>query len=314
VKAAERQKLKHDKYAETVVSGLQWAKVHQSKVIAVAAAVVIVAAAVVWIIHTRIQAQQEARAQLTECQMSADQALTLKDDARTEAIKDALAHLDTLVKSYPDSEVAPQAVLQAAELLSAAGQAAKAADYYQRLLEMSGAPEGMKTLARRGLAASLEQSGDVEKAIAQYKALAAASSPREAVEADWDIGRCYDQFLKDPENAKTYYRKAIADGGDSTWAELARFRLESLERGPTPPESAASAPATTAAAPATTDAAPAVTASEPATTGSAPAMTAAAPETAGSAPATTASEPETTASTPSSTTSTPAATTAPSAE
>ena len=60
VKAAERQKLKHDKYAETVVSGLQWAKVHQSKVIAVAAAVVIVASAVVWVIHSRIQAQPDA--------------------------------------------------------------------------------------------------------------------------------------------------------------------------------------------------------------------------------------------------------------
>lgn len=261
MKAAERQKLKHDKYAETVVSGLQWAKEHQAKVIAVVASLLILAGAVVWTLHSRMQAQQDAQAQFNEYRTMADRALGMKDEARTEAVQDALTHLDGLVKSYPDSGVAPQALLQAAELLTATGRPAKAAGYFERLLGMSGAPEGMKALARRGLAASLEQSGEAEKAIVQYKALAASSAPQEAVEADWDIGRCY-ELLKDPENAKSFYRKAIELGGESKWAELARFRVESLERGPTPPESAAtSAPATASSAPATT--APAAAAASP---------------------------------------------------
>jgi len=284
VKAEERHKLKQDKYADTMVTAWQWAKAHQSSVIAFVSAAVIVAGVVVWTLYSRLRAEQDAQAQFDEYQMSADRALGMKDPARAEAIQDALAHLNGLVKTYPNSEAAPQALLEAAELLSATGQPAKAAGYYERLAQMAGAPEGLKMLARRGLAASLEQSGDVERALAQYRELAAASAPQEAVEADWDIGRCC-ELLKDPENAKSFYRKAIELGPETKWAELARFRVESLDRGPTPPESAAP---------------------EPATAGPAPATTA-------SKPPSTMSTPSSTTSTPSSTTSAPAATTAPAA-
>jgi tetratricopeptide (TPR) repeat protein len=304
VKSEERQKLKHDKYAETVVSGLHWAQVHQSKVIAVIAAAVIIGVAVVWTLHARLQSQQEAQAQFVEYETSADHALGMKGDARTEAIKDVIAHLDGLVKLYPDSEIAPQALLQAADLLSATGQPAKAANYFERLTEMSNAPDGLKMLARRGLAAALEQSGDAEKAIVQYKALAEVSTAQEAVEADWDIGRCY-ELLKDPENAKTYYKKAIESGGESKWAELARFRVESLERGPAAPESIAPAPATTAAAPAAT--------AETPSAAPVPASTTSTPESTTSTPATTAQMPAPEAPAPA-TTSSAAAATAPGAQ
>ena len=296
MKAADRQLLKHDKYAETVVSGLQWAKKHQSKMIAAGAALVIIAGAIVWTLHSRMQTQQDAQTQLTQYEASADSALRMKKgDARTEAVKDALSHLDGLVNQYPDSDVAPQALLRAAELLSDTGEPAKAGAYFERLVEMSGAPEGMKALARRGWAASLEQGGDVEKAIVQYKVLAEASSPQEAVEADWDIGRCY-ELLKDPENAKSFYGKAIEAGPETKWAELARFRNESLARGPMTPESAAPAAAATGAAAATTGSAPAATASEPATTASMP--EAAPSEAATSSPEPAASEPAAAATSP----------------
>ncbi len=91
MKASERQMLKHDKYADTVVSGLQWAKKHQSKMIAIGAAVVIVAGAIVWTVHSRMQAQEDAQTQLTQYEASADSALRMKGDARAEAIKDALS-------------------------------------------------------------------------------------------------------------------------------------------------------------------------------------------------------------------------------
>jgi tetratricopeptide (TPR) repeat protein len=197
--------------------------------------------------------------------------------------------------------MAPQALAEAAELLMAGGQPAKAAGYFERIVEMPGAPAGMKMLARRGLAASFEESGDVEKAIAQYLALAEASSAQEAVEADWDAGRCY-ELLKDSENAKSFYRKAVESGGDSKWAELARFRVESLARGP---ESIASAPAATASAPAATSAAPAATVG--------PATIRVEPVPPASAPAATASTPASTPSMPSSTESTPSPTAAPAA-
>ncbi len=294
MKAAERHRLKEDKYAETVMSAWQWAKAHQSKVIAIVAVVILVTGAILWTLHARMKAQQDAETQFDEYQTSADSALGMKGEARDEAIKDALSHLDGLVREYPDSDVAPRALLRAAELLTATGQPAKAAGYFERLTEMSGAPEGMKTLARRGWAASLEQSGDVEKAIVEYKALADASTPQEAVEADWDIGRCC-EMLKDPENAKTFYQKAIESGGETTWAELARFRVESIGRGPMPAESVSSAPAATVSAPATTGAASAATVSAPAATVSAPAETLSAAAATASTPAATSSAPETSA-------------------
>ena len=173
-------------------------------------------------------------------------------------------------RQYPDSDVAPQALLQAAELLTATGQPAKAAGYFERLVEMAGAPEGMKMLARRAWAASLEQSGDVEKAIVQYKALADASTPQEAVEADWDIGRCY-EMLKDPENAKRFYRKAIESGSESQVGGTGA--LPRREPGARPDAAGEQSPAVplrpapTAAgeqgAPATTVSAPAATAAAP---------------------------------------------------
>ena len=293
MKADERHKLKHDKYAESVVSGLQWVKVHQSKVIAVVAALVIVAGVIVWTIHSRIQARQDAEKQLSEYQMSADRAFSLKGDAQTEAVKDALAHLDGLANSYPDSDIASRALMRAAELLSETGDPAKAAGYYERVVEMAGAPDALKALARRGWAASLEQTGDVEKAIVQYKVLAESSLPQEAVEANWDVGRCY-ELLKDPENAKVYYRKAIEAGGDSKWAELARFRVEALALGPAGAQAFPSgrllglgAPMTTSAAPAVTSS-PAPTASAPATTAPMPAATSSAAPTSSPAPANTA--------------------------
>ena len=219
-------------YSDTVViTALRWTKKHPSKVMAVVAALLIAAIAVVWTMHSRIQAQRDAQTQLTKYQTSAEQAEAMKGDGRSEAVRDVLSHLDGLAKSYPDTDVAPQALLQAAELLRATGQPEKAARYYERLLEMPEKQKGMNRWARRGLAASLEAAGDAEKAIVQYKALealAAASAPQEAAEADCGIGRCY-EILKDPENAKSFYRKAIESDGESNWADLARSRIVSLE-------------------------------------------------------------------------------------
>jgi tetratricopeptide (TPR) repeat protein len=268
--------LKHDKYAETVVSALQWAKAHQPQVIAVIAALAVVAGVVVWTIHSRIQERRQAESELDEYEASADRAEGTTGEARPEAIKDALAHLDGLAKSYPDSDVAARAVLRAGVLLYDTGDPAKAAGYFERVVEMAGAPEELKALARRDWAASLEESGEVEKAIVQYKILAESGLPQEAVEADWDVGRCY-QLLKDPEDAKVYYRKAIESGDDSEWAKLARFRAETLALGPTETSPPAVPPrGPEASAPASTRAALAATSSpEPAT--SAPAAPAASP-------------------------------------
>ena len=124
---------------------------------------------------------------------------------------------------------------------------------------------GLRTLAQRGLAESLEAAGKFQEAVQEYNTLAADSQKAEArqetAEADWDVGRCY-EHLGSIEQAKVFYAKAQELGGDSNWGNLARFGLESLSHPNQPQPKREIAPATphtatSAAAPVASPTAPA---------------------------------------------------------
>ena len=185
--------------------------------------------------------------------------------------------------------------LRLSELLTAAGQPAKAAAL-RRLLEMAGAPEGMKMLARRGLAACSSRAATWRGRIVQYKALAAAKKPRRKTSRAFrDIGRCYEgaSFKGPGEREATSTRQAIAAVPESQRADPARFRVESLRARPDAAGDAApgagpapgAAAAATRSAPATTISALAATASKPATTASMPQATPSAAATSSPEPA-----------------------------
>jgi len=266
VKAAERHRLKRDKYAETVVTGIQWSRHHVTAVIAGSIVVLGVAAGILWFVYSRQQAQLAAADRLSKIQSSAAMALTEKDAAREDAIRKVQADYDALIRSPSDASVAPLAAYWAAAFLSEADKPAEAAGYFERAVGLAGARTGLRKLAQRGLAESLEAAGKFETAIQEYKTLAEESEKAEArqdaAEADWDIARCYEQ-LGDIEQAKVFYAKARELGGDSSWGNMARFGLESLSHSKTPkPKSAATPPpkpetATSGAAPAPAPAAPA---------------------------------------------------------
>jgi tetratricopeptide (TPR) repeat protein len=240
VKAAERHKLKHDKYAEGVVTGLQWARLHPAQIALAVAITIAVAAGIIWYFYSREQSNRAADVLLTTLKTRSAQVLTLNKEQRAAAITSVLTNYDSLAADYAGTNIAPVAMLQAGEFLSSVSEPAKAAEYYEKALNGAGALSGLATLARKGLAVSLEQAGKTKDAAAQYSILAGESG--QAVEANWDLGRCY-ELLGEIDKAKSCYQKAVELGAKQKWANLAQARLDLLARQPaastTAPASAA---------------------------------------------------------------------------
>ena len=139
-----------------MVTGFQWSRRHLTAVIAGVVVLLGIAAGILWFIYSRQQAQAAADAQLWKVQSSASLALMEKDAAREDAIRKVRADYDAILSSPSDASVAPLAAYWAASFLSEAGKPAEAAGYFERALDLAGAWPGLRTLAQRGLAESLE--------------------------------------------------------------------------------------------------------------------------------------------------------------
>jgi predicted negative regulator of RcsB-dependent stress response len=230
VKASERHRLKEDKYADTVLKIAAWARQHLTPILAVAAIMLGIIAVILWTVHSRRSAEEAADELLSQIQLRAQAALAAKPEAQADAVREVQSSVNDLVNAFPDSRAAPVALLRAAEVLRAAGESPQAVERYERALKAAGQQTGLVSLARRGLAEALEDTGKIKEAIEQYRFFAMDSASPEAAHANWDIGRCY-ETLGDLATAKEFYQNAVNRGGDSAWAKLARFRLDSLARG-----------------------------------------------------------------------------------
>jgi tetratricopeptide (TPR) repeat protein len=232
VKASERHRLKHDKYAESVVGGLAWAQQHQNVIAAAVVAVLVVGGGILWMTWTRRAATASAADILTEVQNRAQMALLEAPEKRNEAVSQALSGYDSLAATYPETSSAVLGLIQAGDLLVQSGKPAEAIAYYERALAAaSGKLAGLKDLARHGLAVACESKGDYLKAIEYYSYFADDPASLEGVRANWDIGRCY-ELLGEADRARVHYEKAAQYGEDSEWAQMARFRVSELARGP----------------------------------------------------------------------------------
>ena len=249
MKASERQRLKHDKYADTVVVGLGWARMHLATIVGVLVALVIVIVALSWWNASRRQAGQDALALLKEAQEKARQAVAAEPADKDRLVAQAVERLQQIAADYPSSDAAPLALLEAANTLSQAGKPVEAQPLYRKALQRAGKLGGLEALARQGLAVSLESEGKYADAIEEYRAFLEPAASPYAAKAHWDIGRCLEK-LDRPQEAAAAYQQAVEFGGQSEWAELARFRLSHLAAGPA--ISAAPAAPTTSTVAATT--------------------------------------------------------------
>lgn len=268
MKASDKQELKHDAYADTVFSGVAWAKQHQAPLLIAAVAVVVVIVGVLLLLNTRRQSREYSLQLLSEAEKQTNKLMNLKPDAKPEekaaAAKEALKQLDTISREYGDTDAGRRALLLAAQVSAEAGQSAQSATYYERALNAASGDEGLAALARRGLATTLEDTGKTREALKHYETLAAGTTAAvEQAHLAWDIGRCH-ETLNEKDLALESYRKAVEKSKGSKWAELAEFRIGAITNPPKPPAATTTtlppaAPAAATPAPAavtTTTAAP----------------------------------------------------------
>lgn len=224
MKASERHKLKHDAYADTVVHAVTWARRHLTPILVTVAAVTFVAACLVWFFIGRQRAQAAAYGLLADIEEAASKATFAKPEQQPEAVKKVAGRCDLLAAEHPNSPSAPLALLRAGQLYNRIGRADEAIPYFRRALELGKRRPGLVRLARRGLAAALEESGRLRAAIEQYRLLGQDGTAAGNVQVQWDLGRCYEQ-LGEPDQAKRCYETVVQRGGTGKWAELARAGL-----------------------------------------------------------------------------------------
>ena len=245
MKASERHDLKHDKYTDTVAAGMAWVSRHAARLMIIGAVILLAAAAVIWVVVSRQSAERAAQNLFTEIEeIPLDPAAP---DAKT--IDDLVSRCNDLVTQYPRTRAAPMALLHAAHVLTHTGRADEAAPVFKRILEIAGSRAGLVELAQRGLAESLEGSGKLQQAIVEYQLLAYDKPPASNAQTYWDIGRCH-EGLSDTDQAVSFYGKVVASAPGTIWAEMARFRIDSLLSPPGPSPSSDGTPSASPAKPA----------------------------------------------------------------
>jgi len=241
VKASRRRKLKDDKFATAVNATVAKAKEHQNTIIIVAVLALGIGLAIAWLAISRQSAERTAEMLLVEANYAARIPPDIKGDKKQELINKVVARYEQIDADYPRTAAAPRALLKAGQLLSGAEKEKQAIAYFRRAIEAGGKYPGLALLAQRGLAETLEASGDVTAAIAEYDKLITDTPQAEQARINWDIGRCLETLNKE-EEAKIRYQKAIEYGAGNTWAKLADFRLTTMTNQAASPPAPPTAP------------------------------------------------------------------------
>ena len=225
MKASERHKLKHDKYADTVAKSIEWAREHRTRLLVGIAVVLFACAVATWLTLSRQSAEQAAGDLLSEVRNKAYIVSFLLEKTDEKTITEVVASCDQIATDYPRTQAAPLALLRAGQVLNQTGRPDEAVSFFVRALELADNRPGTAALGRRGLAEALEQSGKLKEAIANYQMLIASDGSPTDAQVRWDIARCYER-LGETDKARGLYGKILTDTPDTLWAELARFRIE----------------------------------------------------------------------------------------
>ena len=225
MKASERHKLKHDKYADTVAKAAEWAREHRTQLLVALAVVLLACTVATWLTLSRQSAEQTAGDLLSEVRNKAYIVSFMLEKTDEETISEVVAGCDQIATDYPRTEAAPLALLRAGQVLNQTGRPDEAVSFFRRALELADNRSGTVALARRGLAEALEQSGKLKEAIANYQMLISSDGSPTDAQALWDIARCHER-LEETDKARDLYGKILTDSPDTLWAELARFRIE----------------------------------------------------------------------------------------
>jgi tetratricopeptide (TPR) repeat protein len=157
------------------------------------------------------------------------------------------ASLQAVVRNFPKSPVAAEALARLADLYYRNGRYPEAASAYQELMrDFPGNP--LAVSSRISLAAVLEAQGNLDGAKAQYSQIM-TSDPGSYIAnaARMGLARCL-ELQGQKKEARQLYEELLAAGQNSPWFEKAYLRMVVLNRD-VPPEKADQPPASPSPAP-----------------------------------------------------------------
>jgi tetratricopeptide (TPR) repeat protein len=163
---------------------------------------------------------------------------TFQAEQATESLAHATdsASLQAVVRDFPKSLVAPEALARLADLYYRNGRYPEAANTYQSLMtDFPGHP--LAVSSKIGLAAALEAEGNLAGANAQYLQVI-NSDPNSYIAnaARMGLARCL-EIQGQKKEARQLYEELLAAGRNSPWFEKAYLRMVVLNRD-VPPEKA----------------------------------------------------------------------------
>ena len=161
---------------------------------------------------------------------TAMQSQQIETDQNNEQMASILSDIDTLVKKYPKTISALQALLLKADYYIQKKDYEKALNAYLQIISING-KHYIADIARQNAAAMYEELGNIDKAIDMLEMLDNNSKKNLFLSRNhvlFTLGRLYEQkqdFLK----AVQLYTRLVASGANDDWTKLAQSRIIALK-------------------------------------------------------------------------------------
>jgi TolA-binding protein len=215
-----RKQLKQeDELVETTENVVVYLKEHQSQAILAAVALVVALGGVWGVGQYRDYRRSTAARAFGEAYTSYAAA---RDDKSK--IPEAIRKQEQVYAEYPKQAGGQDALFNAGNLAWLNGDYRAALDKYRLLLDKHGDNALLKPLALRGVAAVLEQIGDMPGATSILDQVLAAEQGQNKARAHLDLARLHARS-GNAEKAKAEYQTVVDSFADSPWADEARDRL-----------------------------------------------------------------------------------------
>lgn len=228
MRSRERHELKHDRYVDAVVDLAVRLGTHPRAIAVGSAAAILTVGIAIWLVVSARTAEATAWTRLAAADGQAFQAQVNPSKAET-ALRSAASGLEATCRLYPGTRAAKFARYRLGVVRVRQKQFAEAVRLFEEVLRRHDEPAELRTWSRRCLAGALEELGKFGDAAKQYGLLARSQSGMLAAASHWDAGRCHEAARK-PDLAKPAYKEVVALAPSSRWGQLARFRLDHLDR------------------------------------------------------------------------------------